>query len=154
MQVLLVGYRYEYVMYGTKLKLLDCYNVFSSLSTVDGVPNGIEKALTINPTIYLSNIREVIKDKRSIITKGKTTATPNANQNKAMVDILEAFGFYSQSFEKFSTIPTIRKQQSVNDTTVRNTTIDTIKKSLYGKCYTVLYIIFLLTCFLGIEESY
>ena len=107
---LLVGYRYGCVMYGTKLKLLDCYNVFSSLSTVDGVPNSIETAFTINPTIYLSNIREVIKDKRSIITKGKTTATPNANQNKAMVDILEALGFYSQSFEKFSTIPTIRKQ--------------------------------------------
>ena len=79
---LLVGYRYEYVMYGTELKLIDCHNVFSSLSTVDGVPNDIETAFTTNPTIYLSNIREVIKDKRSIITRGKTTVTQTQIRTK------------------------------------------------------------------------
>lgn len=74
---LMVGFRYEYAMCGTNQKLIDCYNVFNSLSTPDGVPNGIEMAFTINPSIYLSNVREVINNTRSIITKGKTTATPN-----------------------------------------------------------------------------
>ena len=92
---LMVGFRYEYVMYGTNQKLIDCYNVLNSFSILDGVPNGIEMAFTINPSMYLSNVMEVLNNTRSIITKGKTSATPIANQNKAMVEVLEALGFYS-----------------------------------------------------------
>ena len=94
----MVGYRYEYVMYGTKQKLIDCYNVFSSLSTSDGVPNGIETAFTITPSMYISNVKNVLKTTKSIITKSiitkrRASATPTTNQNKAMVDLLEALVF-------------------------------------------------------------
>lgn len=99
---LMVGFRYEYVMCCTNQKLINCYNVFNSLSTLDGVPNGIEMAFTINPSMQLSNVMKVLNNTRSIITKGKTSAIPTTNQKKAMVDILEALGFYSQLFENLA----------------------------------------------------
>ena len=53
---LMVGFRYKYVLRCTNQKLIDCYNVFNSLSTLDSVSNGIETAFTINPSMYLSDI--------------------------------------------------------------------------------------------------
>ena len=132
---LMVGFRYEYVMYGTDQKLIDCYNVLNSFSILDGVPNGIEMAFTINPSMYLSNVMEVLNNTRSIITKGKNSAIPTytANQNKAMVEVLEVLGFYFQLFEKFSTIATVRKELNEKDATVKNTYINAIKKTLYTR---------------------
>ena len=45
---------------------------------------------------------KVLNNTRSIITKGKTSATPTANQKKAMADVLETLGFYSQLFENLA----------------------------------------------------
>ena len=52
--------------------------------------------------MQLSNVMKVLNNTRSIITKGKTSAIPTTNQKKAMVDILEALGFYSQLFENLA----------------------------------------------------
>lgn len=56
----------------------------------------LEAALTINPDMYRTNIQEAITKEQFLICRGTTNAAPTLLQKKAVVEVLNALGFFQR----------------------------------------------------------
>ena len=83
------------------------------------------------PYKCIAAILEVLNEQCSIIARGRTNETPTVTQKNAMVHILQALGFYSEKFEKFSTMyAVINEEVKKREETTTNNILETIKQSL------------------------
>ena len=93
------GYRYEFV-FCTTLPLCHCYQMIAYYQTIDGVPRELEIVQTFTPEVYHTNVLDSIKKAKSHIFHSKTNAAPAVLQKTVMAEVLNALGFFAETWGK------------------------------------------------------